>query len=117
MGYREEYLQQRPCLEDTHVMAAAKVHKRAAYSAIDDRRTTRVACVRTVENVLFTILHWVLFGTCLRVIHLQQIRFDRSGLLVVIHARDSILISFDALILSNVTVKIGSINCFRTTGP
>ena len=59
----------------------------------------------------------VLFGTCLRVIHLQQIRFNRRGSLVVIHARDSILISFDALIPSNVTVKIGSINCFRTTGP
>jgi hypothetical protein len=54
----------------------------------------------------------VLIGTCLRVIHLQQIRFNRRGSLVVIHARDSILISFDALILSNVTVKIGSINCF-----
>src|SRR5262244_3193724 len=34
------------------------MHKRGAYNAIDDRRTTRGACVRisAYENVLFTIL-------------------------------------------------------------
>jgi len=83
------------------------MHKRVAYNAIDDRRTARVACVRTpaYENVLFTILRWQPLGATeiqrlvtsnipgwsslreiLRVIHLQQIRFDRSGSLVVIHA-------------------------------
>src|SRR5262249_32845234 len=37
----------------SHLRAAANMHKRVAYNAIDDRRTTRGACVRTsaYENV------------------------------------------------------------------
>jgi hypothetical protein len=83
------------------------MHKRVTYNAIDDRRTARVACLRTpaYENVLSILalatirgdkkctasLHptsrdGVRFESCLRVIHLQQIRFDRSDSLVVIHA-------------------------------
>ena len=47
-----------------YVTAAAKMPKRAGYSAIDDRRTARIACARTpaYENVLFTILHWQPIG-------------------------------------------------------
>jgi hypothetical protein len=38
-----------------YVTAAAKMPKRAGYSALDDRRTATIVCIRTTayENVLF----------------------------------------------------------------
>src|SRR5262249_40762055 len=76
------------------------MHKRVAYNAIDDRRTTRGACVRTpsYENVLFTILprqtlgairspaslhstsrDGVLFESCLKTFICSRSDYDPGG--------------------------------------
>src|SRR5215472_3135301 len=76
------------------------MHKRGAYNAIDDRRTTRGACVRTSasENVLFTILprqtlgvarnpaslhstsrDGVLFESCLKTLICSRSHYDPGG--------------------------------------
>src|SRR5262245_20920404 len=75
------------------------MHKRVAYNAIDDRRTTRGACVRTsaYENVLFTILprqtlgaprnpaslptsrDGVLFESCLKTLICSRSDYDPGG--------------------------------------